>query len=73
MMFAFRNYIITHLGNFFVESPSVKISSIYEDMNCETPLVFVLSTGADPTLALDKFAEEMGAKETMGVISLGQG
>ena len=73
MMFAFQHYIIRHIGQFFVESPSVKISAIYEDMNCETPLVFVLSTGADPTLALDKFADEMGCKETMGVISLGQG
>ena len=35
------------------------MKQIYEDM--------------DPTLALDKFAEEMGCKETMGIISLGQG
>jgi len=73
MMFAFQLYIINHLGKFFVESPSVQMKQIYEDMDCETPLVFVLSTGADPTLALDKFAEEMGQKDNMGVISLGQG
>lgn len=42
-------------------------------MDCETPLVFILSTGADPTLALDKFAEDMGKKENFGVVSLGQG
>jgi dynein heavy chain len=49
------------------------MKQIFEDMDCETPLVFVLSTGADPTLALYKFAEEMGKKETMKIISLGQG
>lgn len=73
MMFAFQQYITNHLGLFFVESPSVQMKQIYEDMDCETPMVFVLSTGADPTLALDKFAEESGQKENMGVISLGQG
>jgi len=73
MMFAFQNYIISHLGKYFVESPSVSMKQIYEDMDCETPLVFILSTGADPTLALDKFAEDMGTKDRMAVISLGQG
>lgn len=73
MMFAFQNYIIQHLGKFFVESPSVSMKQIYEDMDKETPLVFILSTGADPTLALDKFADDMGKKDTMKVISLGQG
>jgi dynein heavy chain len=53
-------YIISEMGKFFVEPPSVKLDIIYNDLSVFTPLIFVLSQGADPTSTLLKFAEEKG-------------
>ena len=32
---------------------------IYGDSDEKTPVIFILSQGADPTTALDKFSKEM--------------
>nr|CAD7425677.1 unnamed protein product [Timema monikensis] len=42
-------------------------------MSIMTPLVFVLSTGSDPFGGFQRFALEMGFKERVQSISLGQG
>jgi len=59
------------MGKFYVEPPSVKLDIIYKDLSVFTPLIFVLSQGADPTGALLKFAEEMNFMEKLFPISLG--
>ena len=46
---------------------------IYQDTDVKTPLIFVLSAGADPTGSLIKFAKERNYAERLQVISLGQG
>ena len=46
---------------------------IYNDLSVATPLIFVLSMGADPTSTLLKFAQEKGFIEKLFPISLGQG
>jgi dynein heavy chain len=38
-----------------------------------TPIVFVLSPGADPTTSLLKFSEELSMGDKTGMVSLGQG
>lgn len=35
------------------------METIYHDSDCKTPVIFILSQGADPTTALYKFAKEM--------------
>lgn len=45
----------------------------YADTASNIPLVFVLSTGSDPFGAFQKFATEMGMRERVHSISLGQG
>lgn len=45
----------------------------YADTTSTTPLVFVLSTGSDPFGAFQKFATDMGMKDRLNSISLGQG
>lgn len=72
-MFAFKNYVRTHMGQYFVDSQTVTMELIYKDTDEYTPLIFILSTGADPTDALYKFAKEMDFLERLGTISLGQG
>lgn len=46
---------------------------VFADTDVKTPLIFVLSAGADPTTQLLKFAKEMKLEEKCFVISLGQG
>lgn len=47
--------------------------SRYADTTETIPLVFVLSTGSDPFGAFQKFATEMGMRDRVHSISLGQG
>jgi len=44
---------------------------MYENINKTTPLIFVLSQGADPTSQLIKFAQEMNFMDKLTAISLG--
>jgi len=46
---------------------------IYPDTDVKTPLIFVLSAGADPTSSLIKFAKDRGIIDKLQMISLGQG
>lgn len=73
LLFAFQNYVIDEIGKFYVESPSVTMEVVYNDTDVKTPLIFVLSQGADPTSSLIKFAKDKGFGEKLNVISLGQG
>ena len=61
------------LGRFFIESPAVTMDIIYKDTDVKTPLIFILSQGADPTSFLMKFANDRGFAQKLLVISLGQG
>merc|ERR550537_1182244 len=46
---------------------------LYGDIDSRTPCIFVLSTGADPTAILLRFAAERRYSERTHIISLGQG
>jgi dynein heavy chain len=61
------------MGQFFVESIDGSMETICADTTYCTPLVFVLSTGADPLAALLKYAESLGYEDRLKRISLGQG
>jgi dynein heavy chain len=71
---AISNYIVSQAGKAFVEPPPFDLASSYADSNCCSPLVFVLSPGADPMTELLRFAESkrMTGNKVMS-ISLGQG
>lgn len=73
LQYSMVEYIMKEMGKFYVESPSVSMDAIYDDINTYTPLIFVLSAGADPTSQLIKFATERGFLEKLNPISLGQG
>jgi len=68
---AVLKFISEIMGEKFVTPPPFDLQGSYLDSNNLSPLIFVLSPGADPGSALYKFAAEKG-KEVAG-ISLGQG
>lgn len=70
---AISQFVSSELGQQFIQPPPFDISKSYEDSNCLSPLIFILSPGADPMLSLLLFAERLGFNETFQSISLGQG
>ena len=61
------------LGPRFAESPNATMEDIYRDLDNKTPCIFVLSSGADPTGMLLRFAKKSGYGDRLNIVSLGQG
>ncbi|XP_067140193.1 dynein axonemal heavy chain 7 isoform X4 [Centruroides vittatus] len=69
-----RNFIKEHLGERYIEIPPFDLEKVYFQSNNCTPLIFILSPGADPTAALLKFASDQGfGGALLNSLSLGQG
>jgi dynein heavy chain len=43
-----KNFIIDKMNDYYVKSPPISFMKIYEGSTCKTPIVFILSPGADP-------------------------
>ena len=71
--FCVTAFIINNLGSKFTEPPVLDMQSVVEDSNTKTPLIFVLSSGVDPTSALLQLAEVKGMAARFHALSLGQG
>ena len=67
------NYVSEKMGKNFVEPPPFDLAKSFVDSNSTTPLIFILSPGADPTMALLQFATDKGFGKKLESISLGQG
>ncbi|KAL9909718.1 dynein heavy chain at 62B [Glossina fuscipes fuscipes] len=70
---AVQHFIANEIGAQFVTPPDFDISKSFTESTALTPLIFILSPGADPLGALLSYAEKMGYDETFQSISLGQG
>ena len=73
LSFAFTDYVAMELGKMYIENQATTMEIIYNDSDQKTPVIFILSQGADPTTALYKFAKEMEFDNKIQGISLGQG
>jgi dynein heavy chain len=73
MMSAIKQYVAYDLGQEFIESPPFDLKGAFEDSNCTTPIIFVLSPGADPISDLIKLAKDIDMYDRMKTLSLGQG
>ncbi|XP_050498494.1 dynein axonemal heavy chain 2 [Diabrotica virgifera virgifera] len=71
--FALSNFIVNQLGPQFVEPPVLDIKAVLEESSPQTPLIFVLSPGVDPTQSLIQLAEQANMSSRFQSISLGQG
>lgn len=62
------------MGPSYLEPPQFNLQESYDDSNCCSPLVFILSPGSDPMAGLVRFAADKGIEKTsLMTISLGQG
>ncbi|XP_021930622.1 dynein heavy chain 12, axonemal isoform X3 [Zootermopsis nevadensis] len=73
LIICIKKFIEVELGTKYVIPPTFDITKAYDDSNCLCPLIFIMSTGADPMAALMSFANKMGYSESFQSISLGQG
>eukprot|EP00873_Tetraselmis_striata_P045243 jgi/Tetstr1/465507/TSEL_010176.t1 len=75
VVFAVSKYVEATMGSAFTEPAPWRLEDVFEDTNCRTPVIFILTTGADPTAMLQRFAQKMGwtPGERLYMISLGQG
>lgn len=74
VVFGVRRYVGQSLGNLFTESPPFDLEAAFQDSTELTPLIFILSPGADPTDYLLQLAESKGKGSAgLRIISLGQG
>jgi dynein heavy chain len=70
---AVQNFVAATLGEKFIEPQTSDLMASFKESSPSSPLIFVLSPGADPAQSLYKFAEEMRFSKKFSVISLGQG
>lgn len=70
---AFSGFVAEKLGAFYTESPPCTMEQLFNDSDKKTPVIFVLSQGADPQIQLIKFAEAKNYLDRFKYISLGQG
>jgi dynein heavy chain len=68
-----RQFVMDTLGKLFVSPPPFDLQSCYDDSSNSTPLIFILSSGADPMSYLQQLAIAKGKKRSMRIVSLGQG
>lgn len=69
---AVQTFIAETMGKKFVEVPTVSFEDVYDDSNCFTPIILLLSQGSDPKADFDRLVEDKGIRDVM-TISLGQG
>ncbi|KAI9189908.1 hypothetical protein H9P43_001341 [Blastocladiella emersonii ATCC 22665] len=74
LVLAIQDYVKLKMGQKFIEFPPFDLQASYNDSNSVTPLIFILSPGADPTGGLLRFADTKGfGGNKCNAISLGQG
>lgn len=72
---AIREYISTTIGARYNQPPVVNYVNLHEQSDAYSPLLFVLSPGADPVFDVMNLGEQLGFKpgQRLKQISLGQG
>merc|ERR1719502_930823 len=70
---AVKQFVICELGEAYVQPPVLDYARIYRQSSCNSPMVFVLSPGADPQNDIQLLADEMNMTSKFKFVALGQG
>lgn len=72
---AIKNFLVAQMNNdYYVKSPPLNFMKIYNSSTALTPIVFILSPGADPFSDVQKLVETMGlGMNKFKFLALGQG
>lgn len=62
---AVQSYVRDELGPLYAESPLATMEALFASSNSATPMIFVLSQGADPTQQVIQFAHKMNFYERL--------
>jgi dynein heavy chain len=73
MISSIQLFVGKTLGERFIEPQTHDLSIVYKDSSPISPIIFVLSPGADPATNLYRLAEEMKFSKKLSSVSLGQG
>lgn len=72
---ALKKYISENIGDKYVVSPAFDIGKAYDESKNKTPILFIISPGADPLVLMDKLCKREGKtlEDNVRTLSLGQG
>lgn len=68
---AIKKYISSKIGKEFIESPPFDLEGSFIDSSNGTPIIFVLSPGADPIANLIELAKQKNMQARLKTLSLG--
>lgn len=70
-----KHYVRSALSEVFTYPPGFDLKGAFSDSTCTTPIIFVLSPGADPISYLINLGKEKEyyPQERLKMLSLGQG
>ena len=70
-----KKYISENIGEKYVVSPVFDIGKAYDESKNKTPILFIISPGADPLILIDKLCkrEDKDFEDNVRTLSLGQG
>jgi len=68
-----KDLILSVLGPQFLTQSSLDLDGPFSETSNDTPLLFVLSQGADPRVSLERLAQKQGFSQKLSSLSLGQG
>lgn len=68
-------FVSEAIGKKYTQPPVLRFKNLYEQSTSQTPILFVLSPGADPVFDVVQLGEQLGYKigEKLQLIALGQG
>lgn len=68
-----KNYVLNILDKVFIQSPPFDLKGSFTDSSNSTPIIFILSPGADPISYLLSLAKDKEMDTRLKLLSLGQG
>jgi len=73
VIYSVIDFVQETLGKMFVQVPPTSMEEVYSETTKRTPIIFILSQGADPMAMIQKLAKERDSSDRLDLISLGKG